>query len=316
MVRDRDTDQILAIKQINDNINNSIEQQTNKQVYNNVTLNSTAKFDTDDRMDNTHCTYESPEEMGQDTELDHSNISVIDITYHQQRIAYPSEGYIEEEEDPQATYMPLTDLEVPTPPLPPPLPFVNLTDSVGRPKEPNETLTNVSGLSGDLPNVSDKRRLPSVKSKSSVASSTNYKRNDSEVDYDEDVFKQRNEEADRVSDFDRNRFSIAEQVANNRSSFRPSVASGRESNGSSGKNGSLSNKASNLLSEIKLFNSGSLRPASKTSHDQPLIYEKNMDLLKEGASVKSQASNSTPSNSFSRHDNGSNASSSKQAGLY
>lgn len=281
VVKDRDTDEILSMKQINDTINNSIEQQNNN-IYNN--------YSNDNDHNNTHYTYESPEEMGQETELDHSNISVIDITYQQQQQRLASQNQqpdLIEEEDDRNRYSPLPEMDAA--PLPPPLPFVNHSDSIGT--ENRNDLTNVSAL-----NSSDNYKR--VSSKRSNASSTNYKKSDSEVDYDEEIFRQRDseiqeaaEEIDEVSEFNRNRFSISnEQVASNRSSvIKPASVLGR--NSETDNNGSMSEKATDLLSEIKLFNSGSLRPASKTAHDQPLIYEKNMDLLREG-------SRSTASNSF------------------
>ncbi len=94
--------------------------------------------------------------------------------------------------------------------------------------------------------------------------SKNYKSNDSEIDYDEEYFRP-SSVISLVNELKKNRSSVAGQGGLVRD----------ESLKSSGK---ASGGGGDLLSEIKSFQSGSLRPRSRLS-DTPKLYEKNVELL-------------------------------------
>lgn len=192
---------------------------------------------------------------------------MIDINYQTQKSAESFDLDTEHLDEVNIQSLPII------PNLPPPLGFNSNNnqrhDSINQKSiksntdqnDKNQNITNVSVI-----NVLTKQN--------SVASSTNYKTGDSEVDYDEEYFKTTNEVVlpTNGNEIAQNRISISQQgdqMNSFKSSFnqQPSLI-GNESEATPG----------NLLSEIKSFNSTNLRPASKLS-DQPMLYEKNMDLL-------------------------------------
>jgi len=97
--------------------------------------------------------------------------------------------------------------------------------------------------------------------------SNNYKSNDSEIDYDEEYFRPNNS-INLISELKKNRGSLADQGQPLNESLKSKSGHGSE----------IARGGGDLLSEIKSFHSGSLRPTSKLS-DTPKLYEKNIELL-------------------------------------
>jgi len=170
------------------------------------------------------------------------------------------------------------------PTLPPPLQFqqsnsISNKSQTSNKSNLNNNNTNNNDTTNNLTNVSVINIIPKINSVIDDAKlSSNSSHKDSEMEYDEEYFRTTNE-----------------INLNENESFRFERPVETESNENS----------EDLLSEIKKFNSNNLRPMSKMS-DQPLLYEKNIDLLNTPRSSISK--NAVPS-AIKEEDSSSHASS-------
>lgn len=235
VIRDPDSNEILSIKKINDQINSSI---------NNASLNS---------QNNTRYTYQTPENNNEENEdLDRSNVSVIDITYNTQKSTRSFKLDSENMDESPTTSLPTI------PNLPPPLQFQQ-SNSISNKSQ----MSNKSTVANDTQNLTNVSVINIVPKMNSVVDdaklSSNSSHKDSEMEYDEEYFRTTNE-------INLNDFKASENSPNvNDESFRFEKPV-------------ENNDEVDLLSEIKKFNSNNLRPMSRVS-DQPLLYEKNIELL-------------------------------------